>query len=170
MQHWSNRRLLELLKLEIPIIQAPMAGADSVALARAVASTGALGSLACALLSPGEIRESVFALREGMTRPFNLNFFCHAMEAPDAVVSAKWKSLLRPHYERLGLDVETVAASRLRMPFDPEACAVVEEVVPEIVSFHFGLPAPTLVERLKKRGIKILSSATSVAEARWLES
>ena len=170
MQEWPDTQLLNLLNIEIPIVQAPMAGADSVALARAVASTGALGSLACALLSPEEIRESMFALREEMARPFNLNFFCHAMEAPDAVAAEKWKSLLRPHYERLGLDVETVAASRLRMPFDAEACAVVEEVVPEIVSFHFGLPAPTLVERLKRRGIKILSSATSVTEARWLES
>ena len=170
MQEWPDTQLFNLLNIEIPIIQAPMAGADSIALARAVASTGALGSLSCALLSPGEIRESVSALREGKARPFNLNFFCHAMEAPDAVIAAKWKSLLRPHYDRLGLDLETVTASRLRMPFDAEACAVVEEVVPEIVSFHFGLPAPALVDRLKRRGIKILSSATSVAEARWLES
>jgi nitronate monooxygenase len=170
MQEWPDTRLLNLLNIEIPIIQAPMAGADSVALGRAVASTGALGSLACALLSPEEVRESIFALREGMARPFNLNFFCHAMEAPDAVAAEKWKNLLRPHYDRLGLNIETVAASRLRMPFDAEACAVVEEVVPQIVSFHFGLPDPTLVERLKRRGIKILSSATSVAEARWLES
>ena len=106
MQHWSNRRLLELLKLEIPIIQAPMAGSDSVALARSVSSTGALGSLACALLSPDDVREAVRAIRHEMTRPFNLNFFCHTMDAPDAGATKKWKNFLRPHYERLGLDIE----------------------------------------------------------------
>ena len=170
MQHWPDQRLLDLLKLEIPIIQAPMAGSDSIALARSVSSTGALGSLACALLSPDGVREAIRALRHEMARPFNLNFFCHKMEAPDTAATEKWKSLLRPHYERLGLDLETVAESRLRLPFNDEMYAVVEEVRPEVVSFHFGLPAADLVERLKRHGIKILSSATSVREAKWLES
>ncbi len=147
-----------------------MAGSDSVALARSVSSTGALGSLACALLSPDEVRDAVHALRDGTTRPFNLNFFCHTMDAPDAVVTERWKNFLRPHYDRLGLDIESVAESRLRLPFDEEMCAVVEDVRPEVVSFHFGLPNAGSVERLKKLGIKILSSATSVREAKWLES
>jgi nitronate monooxygenase len=170
MQSSPDRRLLDLLKLEIPIIQAPMAGSDSVALARSVSSTGALGSLACALLSPDQVRDAARALRQGTTRPFNLNFFCHTMEAPDSIAIQKWKSFLRPHYERLGLDIESVAEIRLRLPFDDDMCAVVEEVSPEVVSFHFGLPNLDLVERLKRRGIKILSSATSVREAKWLES
>jgi len=170
MQHWPDQRLLELLKLEIPIIQAPMAGSDSVALVRSVSSTGALGSLACALLSLDGLREAVRAIRHEMTRPFNLNFFCHTMEVPDTAATERWKIFLRSHYERLGLDIEAVAGGRLRLPFNDEMCAVVEEVRPEVVSFHFGLPAPDLVERLKTRGIKILSSATSVQEARWLES
>src|SRR5215467_2580898 len=170
MQAWPDRRLLDLLKLDIPIIQAPMAGSDSVLLARAVSSTGALGSLACPLLSPDEVRQAVGALRQGTTRPFNLNFFCHKMEAPDMAARERWKSFLRPHYERLGLGVESVAETRLRLPFNDEMCAVVEEVRPEVVSFHFGLPDPNLIERLKKLGIKILSSATSRREATWLES
>lgn len=169
MQSWPDRRVLDLLKLEIPIIQAPMAGSDSVALARAVSSTGALGSLACALLSPDGVREAAGAIREGMNRPFNLNFFCHAMAVPDEAARQRWKSFLRPHYERLGLEIETVPESRLRLPFNDEMCAVVEEVGRAVVSFHFGLPAADLVERLKARGIRILSSATSVDEARWLE-
>lgn len=167
---WPDRRLLDLLQLEIPIVQAPMAGADSVALARSVSSTGALGSLACALLSPAKVREAASALREGMDRPFNLNFFCHTMAAPDGAANQRWKELLRPHYERLGLDIEAVGESRLRQPFDAEMCAVVEEVGPAVVSFHFGLPEPELVQRLQQRGIKILASATSVAEAVWLEA
>jgi nitronate monooxygenase len=170
MQHWPDRRLLDLLKIEIPIVQAPMAGSDSVALARSVSSTGALGSLACALLSPDAVREAIHGLRHEMARPFNLNFFCHAMEAPDPAAAERWKKFLRPHYQRWGLDIETVAESRLRMPFDEDMCAVVEELKPEVVSFHFGLPAPNLVNRLKRHGIKILSSATSVREAEWLES
>jgi len=169
MRDWPNRRLLDLLKLEIPIIQAPMAGSDSVALARSVSSTGALGSLACALLAPDGVREAARVIREEMSRPFNLNFFCHTMEAPDMAAQERWKSFLRSHYERLGLDIEAVAGSRLRLPFNEEMCEVVEEVSPEVVSFHFGLPAPDLMDRLKKHEIRILSSATSVEEARWLE-
>ena len=169
MQSWPDRRLLELLDLEIPVIQAPMAGADSVALARSVAMTGALGSLACAFLSPSPVREAAHALREGVNRPINLNFFSHEMTAPSLDAQEEWKRLLSTHYERLGLDLEAVQESGLRMPFSAEMCEVVEEVVPEVVSFHFGLPAPAFVERLKKRGIKVLSSATSVREAVWLQ-
>jgi nitronate monooxygenase len=170
MQHWPDRRLLDLLNLEIPIIQAPMAGSDSVALARSVSSTGALGSLACALLTPDNVRDAMRALRHEMARPFNLNFFCHTMEAPGSDATQRWKSFLKPHYDRWGLDIEAVPESRLRLPFDEEMCAVVEEVKPEIVSFHFGLPSANLVDRLKRHGIKIISSATSVGEAKWLES
>ncbi len=170
MQSWPDRRLLDLLNIEIPIIQAPMAGSDSVALARAVSSTGALGSLACALLSPDDVRNAINQLRQDLPRPFNLNFFCHTMETPGPAVFDRWKSVLRPHYERLGLDIESVPSTRLRLPFNEEMCAVVEETRPEIVSFHFGLPDLSLVQRLKKRGIKILSSATTVREAKWLES
>jgi nitronate monooxygenase len=170
MQYWPDHRLLDLFKIEIPIIQAPMAGSDSVPLARSVSSTGALGSLACALLSPDGVREAIRALRHEMARPFNLNFFCHRMEVPDAAATEKWKKFLRPHYERWGLDIETVGESRLRLPFDEVMCAVVEEIKPEVVSFHFGLPSPDLVDRLKRHGMKIISSATSVREAKWLES
>jgi len=92
------------------------------------------------------------------------------MEAPDAAAQERWKNFLRPHYLRLGLDIESVRETRLRLPFDEEMCAVLEEVRPQVVSFHFGLPKPELVDRLKRLGIKILSSATSVREAKWLES
>jgi len=170
MRDWPDRRLLELLKIEIPIVQAPMAGSDSVALARSVSSAGALGSLACALLSPDAVREAMRALRHEIACPFNLNFFCHAMKAPDPAATERWKMFLAPHYKTWGLNIETVAEGRLRMPFDDEMCAVVEELRPEIVSFHFGLPDPHLLGRLKRHGIKIVSSATSVREAVWLES
>ena len=170
MQRWPDPRILDLLGIEIPIIQAPMAGADSVALARAVTSAGGLGSLACALLTPDELQEAARAVRDGIPKSFNLNFFCHTMAAPDMAAIEKWKSFLRSHYQHWGLDIDTVPSTRLRMPFDADACTVVEEIAPKVVSFHFGLPDPTLVERLKNRRITILSSATSVREAKWLES
>ncbi len=170
MSAWPNRRLLDLLRLEIPIIQAPMAGSDSVALTRKVSSTGALGSLACALLTGDEIRQAAQAIRDDMARPFNLNFFCHTMTPPDTASRDRWKAFLRPHYDRLALDIDAVSETRLRLPFDDEICDVVEEVLPDVVSFHFGLPAPSLMDRLKKRGIRVLASATSVKEAVWLEN
>ena len=170
MQRWPDPRILDLLGIEIPIIQAPMAGADSVALAQAVSSAGGLGSLACALLTPDEVQEAARALRGGMAKSFNLNFFSHTMAAPDIAAIEKWKRFLRPHYEHWGLDIDAVPSTRLRMPFGADACTVIEEIAPRVVSFHFGLPDPTLVERLKNRRITILSSATSVREAKWLES
>jgi len=170
MQPWPDHHLLDLLNLEIPIIQAPMAGSDSVELARSVSSTGALGSIACPLLSPDDVREVVRRFRREMPRPLNLNFFCHTREAPTSTVTNRWKQFLRPHYERLRFDIESVPESRLRLPFNEEMCAVVEEVRLEVVSFHFGLPDGSLVARIKGQGIKILSSATSVREAKWLAS
>jgi nitronate monooxygenase len=169
MRQWPDRRILTLLEIETPIIQAPMAGADSVALALAVCNAGALGSLACALKNTDEIRTTVRKLRKETSGPFNLNFFCHEMIAPGDAAVTRWKAFLAPFYLRWGLDIEAIPESRLRMPFDDEACAMVEELAPAVASFHFGLPAPGHVDRLKSRGIKILPCATSVAEAKWLE-
>jgi len=169
MQSWPDHRILDLLNIEHPIIQAPMAGSDSVALAKAVASAGGLGSLGCALLSPSQVRDAVRSFRHNLDRPINLNFFCHKLEPLDPVVSAQWKDTLRPHYGRLHLDIDDVPAAKLRAPFDADYCTLVEDLSPEIVSFHFGLPEPQFVDRLKQRRIKILSSATTLAEAKWLE-
>jgi nitronate monooxygenase len=154
----------------VPIIQAPMAGSDSVALARAVAKAGGLGTLGCALLTPEQMRDAVREFRHGLDKPIHLNFFAHTMRSPASSAVERWKSALRRHYEQFGLDIEEVGESRLRMPFDEEACRAVEEIGPEIVSFHFGLPEAALVERLKRKRIKIFASATSVREAKWLEA
>lgn len=146
-----------------------MATADSISLARAVCKAGGLGALACALKSQDEIRAAVRQLREQSDRPFNLNFFCHEMRTPTPAALERWKEFLAPFYLRLGLNINAVPETRLRMPFDDEACALVEELTPAVASFHFGLPARDHVHRLKNHGVKILSTATSVAEARWLE-
>jgi nitronate monooxygenase len=169
MRQWPDRRILTLLEIETPIIQAPMAGADSLSLALAVSKAGGLGSLACALKNLDEIRAAVRKLREETHQPFNLNFFCHEMSAPRPAAIERWKAFLAPFYLRWGLDIDAVPESRLRMPFDEEACALLEELGPAVASFHFGLPAPGLLDRVKKCGIKVLPTATSVAEAKWLE-
>ncbi len=172
MQSWPDRRLLELLHLEIPIIQAPdgRSGLDRPG-PRCVLTTGALGSLACALLGPAGVREAVHALREGIDRPINLNFFSHGDDRSGprrhGKVEAASEYTLRPSGPRVW---KPPRRSRLRMPFDEEMCEVVEEVRPEVVSFHFGLPPSALVERVKKQGCKVLSSATSVREAIWLQN
>jgi nitronate monooxygenase len=146
-----------------------MAGSDSVAMARGAAKAGGLGSFGCALRTPEQIREIVREFRDGWDKPINLNFFCHKMTPPSSDAVERWKRVLTPYYERLGLNIEEVAESRSRMPFDEETCRLVEELLPEIVSFHFGLPDAPLFERVKRKGIKIFASATSVPEAKWLE-
>lgn len=169
MSAWPDRRILDLFSIELPIIQAPMAGAGLSALALAVADAGGLGSLPCALLTLEQVRKEVALFREPARRPLNLNFFCHTSPPPDTAGEAAWRRALQPYYAEFGIDPQTPAAAAARMPFDAAACALIEELRPEVVSFHFGLPQAALLERVRASGAKILSSATTVAEARWLE-
>ncbi|MFO0748429.1 MAG: nitronate monooxygenase [Myxococcota bacterium] len=164
------RSIRELFAIELPIIQAPMAGVQRSALAVAVSNAGGLGSLPAATLGPRELRAELAALRAATTRPFNVNFFCHAPPAPDAAREAAWRRRLAPYYAELGIDPEAIPAGPGRLPFDADAAAAIEEFGPAVVSFHFGLPEPALLERVRRTGAKILSSATTVAEARWLEA
>jgi nitronate monooxygenase len=162
--------ITELLGIELPIIQAPMAGSQGSALAVAVSAAGGLGSLPCALLKPDEIRSEVERIRAATSRPFNINFFCHTPPAFDAARDAAWRAILAPYYEELGVAPPTGDMGGARRPFDADAAALVEEFRPTVVSFHFGLPAADLLARVKGTGAKIVSSATTVAEARWLEA
>lgn len=160
----------DLLGIDLPIIQAPMAGVQGSALAVAVSNAGGLGSLPCAMLSAEALRKEVAAIRAQTARPFNVNFFCHAMPAPDEETEARWRAVLAPYYAEAGIDAGAIPAVPLRSPFSEEAAIVLEELRPPVVSFHFGLPAPALLARVRASGAKILSSATTVAEARWLEA
>lgn len=165
---WPNSEVLDLLGIQLPILQAPMAGAQDSALVIAVSEAGGLGSFPCAVLTPDRIREEVLAIRRGTTKPFGLNFFCHDAPAPDLKQEAMWLEELRPYYQELGIEVPTSAVAS-RRAFDDELCSVVEELEPRVVSFHFGLPEEGLLKRVRATGAKVLSSATTVAEARWLE-
>jgi len=161
--------LMRKLGVDLPIIQAPMAGADSVELCVAVSNAGGLGSLACAMLTPEAVEQAVARIRAGTEKPFNLNFFCHMPEADAPAREQTWRALLRPYYDAAGLAPDASAPFALRLPFDADMCAVIEAVRPPVVSFHFGLPAPDLLDRVKATGAVVLSSATTVAEAQWLE-
>lgn len=148
-----------------------MAGVQGSALAIAVSEAGGLGSLPCAMLGPDDVARELTAIRQQTGRPFNVNFFCHAEPAPDAAREAAWLERLRPYFEELGMEpaLETAPGSA-RRPFDAAAADVLEPFRPPVVSFHFGLPSPDLVARVKSWGTRILSTATTVDEARWLEA
>ena len=159
--------LVRRIGIAHPIIQAPMVG-PKAPLAAAVSAAGGLGSLGCAALTPDQIRAEVAAIRAVTDGPFNLNFFCHALPALDPAREAAWRSALAPYYAEFGLDPAALVAMANRAPFDAAMAEVVEELRPAVVSFHFGLPAEPLLRRVREAGCLILSSATTVREARWL--
>ncbi|HWP26216.1 MAG TPA: nitronate monooxygenase [Xanthobacteraceae bacterium] len=167
---WPDQRLLDLFKIEHPIVLAPMAGAMDWELAAEVAEAGALGSLPCAMLTPGTLRQQVARFRERTDRPIALNFFCHTPPVPNNARENAWRDTLKPYYEELGIDPAQPVPSSNRAPFDADFCDAVEELKPQAVSFHFGLPEPALLRRVKAAGCVVMSSATTVEEARWLEA
>ena len=162
--------LQTLLGIELPIIQAPMAGVQGSALAVAVSNAGGLGSLPCAMLSLDAMRNELAAIKAQTDKPFNVNFFCHAPPEPSAEREAAWRATLAPYYKEYGIDVDTIPAGPGRAPFSSEAADVLDEFKPAVVSFHFGLPSAGLLARVRAWGSKILSSATTIEEARWLEA
>ena len=162
--------LQQLLGIDLPLLQAPMAGVQGSALAIAVCEAGGLGALPCAMLTPDTIRAEVAAIRAGTGRPFNLNFFCHQPPTPDDARESAWRTTLAPYYRELGLDPAAIPAAPGRAPFSAELADLVDELRPPVVSFHFGLPEPALLARVKASGARVLSSATTVDEARWLEA
>jgi nitronate monooxygenase len=165
MVSWPDRRFLDLVGCEHPIIQAPMAGAGGVELCIAAMQGGALGSLPCAMLSPDQVRQQVAEVRSLAKGPLNLNFFCHKM--PQQADDSAWRALLRPYYKEYR--VEPGNGGALRLPFNEDMCRAVEELRPEVVSFHFGLPENELLKRVKATGAVLIGNATTVEEARWLE-
>ncbi len=167
---WPRTDLTDLLKIEHPIIQAPMAGATGSEMAIAASEAGGLGSLPCAMLDPARARAEIGVIRQRTDKPLNVNFFCHAPPKPNSDRDAAWKAELADYYVELGLEVPDSVPSGGRAPFDEAMCEVVEEFKPEVASFHFGLPDQALLDRVKAAGCLVLSSATTVAEARWLEA
>src|SRR5256885_10503339 len=167
---WPDRRLLELFNIELPIVQAPVAGAMDWELAVAAAEAGALASLPCAMLNSDQVREQMARIRARTKKPVNLNFFCHTPPVLNNAREARWRERLAPYYRELAIDPAAPVPSSNRTAFNSIMCDVVEETKPEVVSFHFGLPEPQLLDRLKAGGFLVMGSATTAAEARWLEA
>ena len=162
--------LQSLLGIDLPLVQAPMAGFQGSALAIAVCNAGGLGSLPCAMLGIDAMRAELRAISASTSGPFNVNFFCHAPRKVDAARETAWRATLAPFYRELGLDPSSVPAGPGRLPFSAEAAEVLSEFRPGVVSFHFGLPSDDQLARVRALGAKIFSSATTVDEARWLDA
>ena len=167
---WPDRRLCELFSVAHPILQAPMAGANDWRLAAAVAGGGALGAIPCGMLDADGVRAQVAAFRAAVRAPVHLNFFCHPEPAPDPAREDAWRAALAPYYAELGVDPHAPAGGAQRRPIDAAMADAVAALAPEVVSFHFGLPAAAIIERLRTAGAVLLASATTVAEARALEA
>jgi len=160
----------KILETRWPLIQAPIAGVQGSALAIAVSNAGGLGFLPCAMLAPDAIRRELTAIEAATDKAYGVNFFCHASPQPNDAREAAWRRALAPYYREYDIDPASIAAGPGRLPFNDEAAAVLEEFHPRVVSFHFGLPSPAHVARVKAMGAKVLACATTVAEARWLEA
>ena len=159
-----------LSSLRAPIVQAPMAGAQNHRLCLAVSEAGGLGSLPAAMLSSQDLQTELMALKAGTHAPYNVNFFCHTPPLPDPARDARWQQTLAPYYRELGLDADSIPSGPGRVPFNHDSADVLEAFKPAVVSFHFGLPTPDLLARVKGWGSWVMSSATTVQEALWLQA
>ena len=168
---WPDCRLLDLFKIDQPILLAPMAGAMDAELAIAIAKAGGLGALPAGMLNAEQLRAQVAQFRAATSnKPINLNFFAHKMPVPNNAREHAWREKLKPYYLEFGIDPNAPVTAANRMPFDAAMCAVIEELKPQVVSFHYGLPEAALIARVKAAGCKVICSATTVAEARFLEA
>ena len=163
-------KIKEFLGIELPIIQAPMAGFQDSSLAVAVSVAGGLGSLPCAMLSIDELHAELTAIKSKTDKPFNINFFCHTSPAANADRESKWQAVLKPYFTEYGISAADIPTGPRREPFSHEVADVIEKYRPSIVSFHFGLPTDDLLERVKGWGSTVLASATTIEEAQWLEA
>ncbi|MEY4756261.1 MAG: hypothetical protein RJA34_1159 [Pseudomonadota bacterium] len=162
--------LTTLLGTRLPLIQAPMAGVQGSALAIAVTQAGALGSLPAAMLSADALRDELQRITTQISGAYNVNFFCHTPPAtPSPEQDQAWQQDLQPFYDELGVPLDATSPGAGRTPFNADLAEVLAELRPPVVSFHFGLPAPDLLNRVRSWGAKVISSATTVSEAIWLE-
>jgi len=167
---WPRTDLIDLLQIEHPLLQAPMGGESTPAMAVAVGNAGGLGGLGCSYMSNDELSDNVALIRRGTNAPFNLNFFVHEPPVEKLEVYARTRERIATFYAELGLNdfpqplqapCDTFTQSRLECLLD---------LRPRVVSFHFGLPEADMVQALQTAGILVISSATTVAEARQLDA
>ena len=165
-----SQDLLSKLDIRYPIIQAPMAGVSTPALAAAVSEAGGLGSIAVGTVTPEQAKAAIAALRQRTGRPFNVNVFTHAPAQADPAREAAWLAWLRPHFARFGAEPPAGLREIYRSYLADEAMLeVLLETRPAVVSFHFGLPPQEHIDALKRAGIVLFTTATSLPEAMQIE-
>ncbi len=164
MNRWTR-----LIGTRLPLIQAPMAGLQDHRLAAAAGAAGALASLPAALLSPEGLRAQLTALRAAHDGPVNVNVFCHVPPVPDAAREAGWRAALAPYHAEWRIDAAGIPAGPGRAPFDAAMAEALAPFRPEVVSCHFGLPEPALLDAVRAMGARVIASATTLDEAVWLE-
>jgi nitronate monooxygenase len=157
-----------MLGIDLPVIQAPMAGVQDESLAIAVSHAGGLGSMPCALLDRDRL-DLALQRFASLSHPVNLNFFCHAMPEPDRGQEQRWREVLAPYYAEFGIEPPAPTRAGARRPIDAATVEVLERYRPRVVSFHFGLPSPELLRRIQAWGALVLASATTLDEGLWLE-
>ncbi|WP_392344069.1 NAD(P)H-dependent flavin oxidoreductase [Pseudoalteromonas prydzensis] len=154
----------------LALIQAPMAGVQDFRLAAAVSNAGGLGSLPCAMLSKEQLLSELSSLTKATDKPYNLNFFCHTPASYTPPQKQQWHKLLSPYFDELNIDDTTLGMTASRQPIDADTVALIAPFKPPVVSFHFGLPASDIMQQIKSWGGKVISTATTVDEAKWLEA
>ncbi|PKH03140.1 2-nitropropane dioxygenase [Psychromonas sp. MB-3u-54] len=165
-----RENIKRLFDTDFPIIQSPMAGVQDSRLTIAVCQAGGLGSLPCGMLSIDKVIGEIQLIKKATDKPYNLNFFCHEMPDYDQKKQSKWQAQLNPYFTELGVECESLPNSATRIPFNHDVADAIESFHPEFISFHFGLPDRELLARVKSWGTKVVSSATTIKEALWLES
>ncbi len=165
----AQRALAQQLGSRWPLVQAPMAGVQGVALAAAVANAGALGSLPAAMLGPQGLADELARFASLSAGPLNVNFFCHTPPVLDDAREQRWRALLAPYAQAWGVALPPPAPPT-RQPFDAVMAEVLAAQPPRVVSFHFGLPAAPLLAQVKALGAFVMASATTPDEARWLQA
>jgi nitronate monooxygenase len=162
---------LDLLGIQVPIIQAPMAGVSSPAMAAAVSHQGGLGSLGVGAMTAAQARDAIHQFRALSSGPLNINVFAHRPAQADPQKEAAWLQRLSPEFEQVGTKPpQTLREIYTSFLTDPDMLAMLLEEKPRVVSFHFGLPRREQIEALHKAGIVLLASATNIEEARAIEA
>jgi nitronate monooxygenase len=158
--------LLKRIGVDLPIVQAPMAGTSTPAMAAAVCNAGALGSIGVGAVSAAGAREMIESLKRLTGLPFNVNVFVHRPAKADPHRERAWLEALKPVFQRFDAE-PPLALHEIYTSFlaDPAMLDLLVETRPAVVSFHFGLPPARTIARLKAAGIVLFSSATGLEEA-----
>lgn len=167
----ATTKLLDLLNIQLPILQAPMAGVATPAMAAAVSNAGALGSLGLCAASPEAARQAIEEVQQQTSAAFNVNFFCHAQPQRAPAIEAAWIRRMAPLFARFGADPPAQLRDIYTSFRDTDAyLELVLDLRPRVVSFHLGLPRLDQIKALRGAGLILIGSATSVAEARAVEA